>query len=181
MRMKIFLMDQERRFDMHLRELIRRPVMSYDRKLLKEKISTIDIRSNKALRDVNVDFLFDYKIFPPNIMSHKTQWSSENREMKIGDTILQQAYLPPIKSFSQKIIFGVRINSIIKEDKIKGYSYETIEGHVEKGESIFTLGQNEKGLIFRIHTHSKPGTLLSKLVGPLYFHYPTKPTAHGRD
>ena len=70
--MKIFLMDQGRKFDMHLRELMRRPVMPYDKRLLKEKTSTIDIWSDKELRDVKVDFLFDYKIFPPNIMSHKT-------------------------------------------------------------------------------------------------------------
>ena len=132
--MKIFLMDQGRKFDMHLRELMRRPVMPYER-LLKEKISTIEIQSNKELRDVNVDFLFDYKIFPPNIMSHKTQWSSENREMRIGDTILQQVYLPPIKSFSQKIIF-----TPIPSQEISCQNW----------------------------------------LGP-YFHYPTRPTAPGRD
>ena len=72
--------------------------------------------------------------------------------MKIGDTILQQAFIPPTQSFSQKIIFGVRINNIIEETNRKGFSYETIEGHVEKGESTFTIEKGDKGLIFNIKT-----------------------------
>ena len=38
--------------------------------------------------------------------------------MKIGDTIAQQANIPPFKNFSQKIIFGVRINEIINETNL---------------------------------------------------------------
>ena len=88
--------------------------------------------------------------------------------MKIGDTILQQAFIPPTKTFSQKIVFGVRINSIIDEAKRKGFSYVTIEGHVEKGESIFTIEKSQGGLIFEIKTFSEPGNLLTRIVGPIF-------------
>jgi len=83
--------------------------------------------------------------------------------MQIGDTILQQALIPPTRRFSQKIIFGVRINKNIDETDRKGFSYETIEGHVEKGESAFTVEQTAQGLIFKIQTFSEPGNLLTKL------------------
>ncbi len=88
--------------------------------------------------------------------------------MKVGDTIVQQVYIPPTKVFSQKIIFGVRINEIINEPARKGFSYETLEGHVEKGISTFTVEQQENNLIFKIQTYSTPGNILTKLIGLIF-------------
>jgi hypothetical protein len=166
--MKLYLKDQADRFHELLTDLIRKPTTSFDKNRLTEKVSTIDIVSIKPLKETNIDFLFDYQIFPSDIMTFKTQWDYENRKMKIGDTILQQATIPPSRVLSQKIIFGVRINNIIDEDERRGFSYETIEGHVEKGESTFTVEQSERGLVFRIKTFSEPGNLLTKLVGPIF-------------
>ncbi|RAW01483.1 hypothetical protein DQQ10_10795 [Pseudochryseolinea flava] len=138
--------------------------MTFDKTTLQEKVTIINIRTALRLEDSNVDFLFDYNIFPSHIMTFLTQWSSEKRSMKVGDTILQQVFFPPVKNFSQKMIFGVRINDVIDDAKRKGFSYVTLEGHVEKGESIFTLEEAEAGLIFKIRTFSKPGNLLTTLV-----------------
>ena len=88
--------------------------------------------------------------------------------MKIGDTIAQQVYIPPTKVFSQKIIFGVRINQIIDQTNRKGFSYETLEGHVEKGISTFTLEQVNNIITFNIQTFSTPGNILTKLLGPVF-------------
>jgi hypothetical protein len=166
--MKLYLTDQAKEFQRLLTDLISKPTMTFDKGKLTEKISTINISTDKNLKLTNLDFLFDYKIFPSNIMTFKTQWGQEKRKIKIGDTILQQATIPPTKFLSQKIIFGVRINKIIDEDGRKGFSYETIEGHVERGESTFTVEQNGKGLIFKIKTFSEPGNLLTRLVGPIF-------------
>ena len=142
--------------------------MKFDKLKLKEKTTTIDIQTEKSLEAVDLSFLFDYKIFPSNIMLYSTQWRKENRKMKIGDTILQQVYIPPIKFFSHKIVFGVRINNIINDPDKKGFSYETIEGHVERGESTFTVEQCNDGQIFKIKTFSTPGNLLTRLAGPIF-------------
>jgi hypothetical protein len=166
--MKIYLTDQANNFDSLLRQLMAKPIMTFDKMKLKEKATTIDIRTEKDLAEINFDFLFDYKIFPSNIMTFMTEWGKEKRKMKMGDTILQQAFIPPIKTFSQKIIFGVRINSIINEPERKGFSYVTLEGHVEKGESTFTIEKNHRGLVFKIKTFSEPGNLLTKIVGPIF-------------
>lgn len=166
--MKIYLTDQTRNFEDLISRLTFKPTMTFDKTKLKEKVSTIDIKTEKTLDEVNLDFLFDYKIFPPKIMTFMTQWGQEKRRMRIGDTILQQAFIPPTEMFSQKIVFGVRINSIIDETDRKGFSYQTIEGHVEKGESIFTIEKSASGLIFMIRTFSEPGNLLTKLVGPVF-------------
>lgn len=131
--MKIYLTDQADKFDGLLKQLTTKPTMMFDKTGLKEKTTTIDIKTGKTLEQLNLDFLFDYKIFPSKIMTFMTQWGQEKRKMKIGDTILQQVFIPPTNTFSQKIVFGVRINNIIDEIERKGFSYETIEGHVEKG------------------------------------------------
>jgi hypothetical protein len=166
--MKIYLFDQQKNFKQHLDVLKSRRVMRYEKKKLTEKITTIDIDTKKNIDELDLDFLFDYQIFPENIMTFKTQWQDENRRMKVGDTIVQQAYIPPIKNFSQKIIFGVRINEIINDAERKGFSYETLEGHVEKGVSTFTVEKLDNKIIFKIQTYSAPGNILTKLLGPVF-------------
>ena len=88
--------------------------------------------------------------------------------MQPGDTIVQQVFIPPVKTFSQKLIFGVRIKEIIDEPAKKGFSYETLEGHVEKGISTFTVEQEGGKIIFKIQTFSGAGNFLSKLMGPVF-------------
>jgi hypothetical protein len=166
--MKLFFSDQKNNLKSHLDFLKSSRVMTIDKTVLIEKTTSIVLNTSMSLHQLDLDFLFNYQIFPNYIMAFKTQWEDEKRKMKIGDTIVQQAYLPPIPSFSQKILFGVRISEIIDEPNRKGYSYETLEGHVEKGISTFTVEQNSNQLIFKIHTHSVPGNFLSKLFGPIF-------------
>lgn len=166
--MKIYLADQKNKFKQHLELLKTREIMYYEKPSLTEKITTIEINTAKKLNQLNLNFLFDYKIFPDYIMTFKCQWTDENRRMRIGDTIAQQVYIPPTKVFSQKIIFGVRVNEIIDLPDKKGFSYETLEGHVEKGISTFTVEQFDNKLIFKIHTYSKPGNILTRLVGSIF-------------
>jgi hypothetical protein len=167
--MNIYFTDQTQQLSKHLQRFCNAPVMDYDKKLLKDNETTIEINTLKKFEEIDLDFLFDYKIFPDNIMTSLTLWANEKRSMKIGDTIVQQVFIPPIRSFSQKIIFGVRINAKIDEPNRKGYSYETLAGHVEKGQSAFTIEKQDNGKIeFAIKTFSEPGTLLTKLLGPVF-------------
>lgn len=148
----------------HIKLLKSKQIMRFDRSQLREKVSTIEIKTTKNLEQLDLDFLYNYRIFPSHILVFKTQWEAENRLMQVGDTIAQQVYIPPIKRFSQKIIFGVRINEIINQKDKKGFSYETLEGHVEKGVSIFTIEEIDQKVIFKIHTFSTPGNLLTKML-----------------
>ena len=163
--MRIYLTDQTRNFERHLNDLRKKSVMEYEINRLTEKVSTITIDTDK----VDHQSIFDYNIFPDHILTRLTEWNSENRKMKIGDTIVQQVFIPPTKNISQKIVFGVRICEIIDDQKKKGFSYETINGHVEKGISTFTLEQTtDKKVIFKIRTFSAPGNFLTKLLGPIF-------------
>ncbi|GHN00903.1 hypothetical protein WSM22_23920 [Cytophagales bacterium WSM2-2] len=166
--MKVFLTDQRNNFDKLLKQFINTPVATFDLHRLKEKTSVIHINTKKKIQELNLDFLFDYKIFPTHILGALTQWEHEQRKMKMGDTIVQQIFIPPIKNFSQKLLFGVRINSIVEEELRKGFSYQTLQGHVELGESIFTIEQESDRLNFKIQTFSTPGNAITKLLGPVF-------------
>lgn len=166
--MKIYLKNQSDRFEAMLNELIGKPIMEFDKSKLTEKVSLIKIPTDKSVAQIDLDFLFDYKIFPSNILTFKAQWELEKRKIKTGDTILQQVTIPPVRILSQKIIFGVRVNRIIDETERKGFSYETIAGHVERGESTFLVERGTQGIVFKIITYSAPGNLLTRLVGPIF-------------
>jgi hypothetical protein len=166
--MKIYLADQTANFPKHLEVLKSARVMAYDRSQLKEKVSSVEIATSIPFEKLNTDFLFEYKIFPSNILVFLTQWENEKRKMQPGDTIVQQVFIPPVKKFSQKLIFGVRIKEIIDEPARKGFSYETLEGHVEKGISTFTVEQEGSKIIFKIQTFSGAGNFLAKLMGPIF-------------
>ncbi len=167
--MKIYLTNQVNYFSKLLKELCRVPVIEYDKSQLREKKTVIEINTTKKIEDIDLGFLFGYRIFPENIMSYLTQWEHEGRRMKVGDTIVQQVYIPPVKKYSQKILFGVRIKEVINEPIKKGFSYETLEGHVEKGISIFTIEkQHNDNIVFVIETFSEPATTLTKILGPIF-------------
>lgn len=167
--MNIYLTDQTSKFPQHLDKLLRFSVMTYDKEKLVEKVTTADIDTAKSFADLDLNFLFDYKIFPNKILTFMTQWNFEQRTMKVGDTIVQQVYIPPFGQLSQKIIFGVRINEVINAPTRKGFSYETLSGHVEKGVSTFTVEQTaDKKIIFKVQTFSKPGNILTQLIGPIF-------------
>lgn len=165
--MKLYLSDQTKIFPQHLEFLKKQKVKPYDKEKLTEKTTIISIDTTRKLNELPAEILFEYKIFPDNIMSYLTQWSFEKRQIQIGDTIVQQAFIPPFRHLSQKIIFGVRIDNIINEPERIGFSYETLEGHVEKGISIFTIETENEKTVFKIHTFSQPGTLLTKFIGPI--------------
>jgi len=124
--MKIFLKNQTDKFSEHFEALKSVHVMKYKKSELKEKVSFIPVNVRSDIHNLQLDFFFNYKIFPENILNFQTQWQVEGRSMRIGDTILQQVFLPPTQMLSQKIIFGVRICDMIDaKDKI-GFSYETL-------------------------------------------------------
>ncbi len=166
LQMKIFLTDQKKNFPVLLKELIALPLSETKSVKLIAQTSSIEIPA--ATGEAVNDILFDYRIFPPTIMTHLSQWSLEGRKMEIGDTILQQVYVPPFPGVSQKIIFGVRIDKITNEPNKIGFSYSTLEGHVEKGTSGFYFESVGERKFFRIETFSAPGNLLSKLTGPFF-------------
>jgi hypothetical protein len=160
--MKIFLTNQNKLFPAHLKKLSTCQVIPYNKETLRYKTDSKRIESVLSLNTINLKDFFNYKIFPINILQAYTQWEHEGRDLQINDTIVQQIQIPPFMGFSSKIITGVRIKEIINTKNKKGFSYETLQGHVEKGVSTFIIEQNNNSLAFTIETYSSAnGAMLS--------------------
>ena len=180
--MHLYISDQSETLETHLHHFQFAPVIKYDISRLKEKKNHVSVPCNKELKHLSFRFLFDYKIFPENILSAYTQWRHEGRTMQNGDTIVQQIYFPPTKTISQKIIAAVRIKEVLIEENVMGFSYETVQGHIEKGISSFLIEKTSGRLNFTIHTHSSSNNLILDLLSPVfsspYQDYCTKKALH---
>ncbi len=132
-------------------------VVPYDKKHLTHKDSSIELDWNFS--SINFNNLFNYRIFPVQILSTFPQWVQENRKIQVGDTIVQQISIPPLKKLAQRILVGVRVKEIIDNKTAKGFSYETLQGHVEKGCALFLIEQVNDKVFFRIETYSAPERL----------------------
>lgn len=87
--------------------------------------------------------------------------------MQAGDTIVQQACLPPWP-LSLKCVFGVRVVETFRSPTRVGFRYGTLVGHAETGESAFFFEQSGSQLEAVIHTYSLPGLWVSRLAGPFF-------------
>ena len=96
------------------------------------------------------------------------QWELEGRQMQAGDVIVQQVYLPPIRALSCNLVVGVRIIEVFDSDQRMGFRYGTLRGHVETGVAEFDVKLIDGQFVFTIHTFSRPGHWLSRLVGPFF-------------
>jgi hypothetical protein len=175
--MKIYLFDQKSKFQTHLKRLKKYAPIPYEKENLKHKTSTKSLQQGTDFSTLYLSDFFNYKIFPPNILQAYPQWVDENRSMQVNDTIVQQIQIPPFRVISQKLIVGVRIKEIIDDKDCKGFSYETLQGHVEKGISTFIVEQKNQSVNFTIKTYSSAnGSFLSafQFLSSLYQDYCTQ-------
>src|ERR1043166_7026658 len=127
-----------------------------DARSLPERTTSIELGVAGPISKWRTDFLFDYDVFPPSIMRFEAEWKTAGRRMQVGDVIIQRAIVPPI-GFGICMEFAVRICSIMEEDARRGFGYETLSGHAERGVSEFYFENRDGMLAFTIHTLSEPG------------------------
>ncbi len=163
--MKLFFTDQQKEFPRYLEEFKRISVIPYQAQYLNHKLGKQVIECNFS--ELSLSGFFNYEIFPVRILSAYTQWDDERRSIQTGDTIVQQINIPPFKSLSQRVIVRVRIKEIFNTEICKGFSYETLNGHVEKGISSFRIEPDNNRSVFTIETYSSPDLFTAKLFQPL--------------
>jgi hypothetical protein len=162
---KIYLSNQNKFLKKHLNALKKESIAEYKQSNLRNKISKCIVKSD--FHTLSFDKFFDYLIFPSNILNALPQWIEEGREIKPGDTIVQQINIPPFSQTSVRLIVGVRVLEVINSSSIKSFSYETLNGHVEKGIAIFKVELVDDLTIFSIESYSAPNAILLKLLYPL--------------
>lgn len=164
--MNIYLANQRPHFAAHLHRLQQVAVQPYSRPALRHKLDSIAI-PGASIAQLDAAAILDYRIFPETILTAYRQWEHQGRQLLPGDTIVQQIYIPPLGAFSQKIIAGVRVLERYDTASCRGFAYETLEGHVERGVSAFRLQQTAIGVAFSIETWSAPSGLLPRLMAPV--------------
>lgn len=168
--MKIFLRNQQPNLSSFLRQMRFWPV-SY-RNLAKLPTRTFVAwipfpEPVRSLHGLDLDFLFRYEVFPPNMLASFGEWRLQDRSMETGDIIVQQAQIPPFP-VSLKLIFGVRVFSVYRTDTEAGFAYETLVGHPETGTNRFCFFVEEDALFCAVHTVAAPGLFLSRLLAPFF-------------
>lgn len=130
------------------------------------KRETLVCRLPCDLNACDLDFFFDYDIFPRSVLEFVSQWRLERRAIRVGDVVAQQARFPP-GAFSLKLTFGVRILSCYRSEEAAGFSYGTLLGHPESGTNEFAFKTGPRGLTASIETRAVPGPGLGRALGPL--------------
>lgn len=117
------------------------------------------------LRECDLDFLFRYDIFPPEILTFFGEWQLDGRAMEVGDVIAQQAQIPP--GVGIRLLFGVRVLSVYRSATRAGFSYGTLSGHPETGTNEFSLSVEGGALFASVHTAAAPGLFVTRLLAPV--------------
>lgn len=166
--MKYFLCDQKTKLSDYLFEFQSKS-LSFEKidGLPQKKIKTLVLSPVRNLHQYDFSFLFRYQIFPSQILNFFGEWQLYNRNMQVGDIIIQQVKIPPL-SFSVKLIFGVKILSVYQCKNKVGFSYGTLQGHPETGTNEFSFFIQEDALFAEVHTIAKPGLFLSRNLAPIF-------------
>lgn len=169
--MKYCLFDHKTKLADYLSEFRSLP-LSFEKieELPQKKFTTFVYSPISNLQEYDFSFLFRYEIFPLEILNFFGEWQLHNREMQVGDIIIQQAKIPPV-SLSIKLIFGVKILSVYHDKNKVGFSYGTLEGHPETGINEFSFFIKDDSLFAEVNTIAKPGLFLSQSLAFIF----TKP------
>lgn len=117
------------------------------------------------LRTCDLDFLFRYDVFPADILQFLAEWELDGRAMRVGDTIVQQAQVPPSRGIH--LIFASRVTTVFREERA-GFSYGTLRGHPETGINEFSFTSTAKEITATVRTVAGLGLILSRLLAPVF-------------
>lgn len=144
-----------------------RPLVSDVEELLFERRAPCALTS---LENARTDFLFRYEIFPENVLRAWGEWRAEGRPMRPGDTIVQEAAMPPFP-WGARLLFGARVTEVIRSPIAALFSYSTLTSHAETGVNTFGLRLENKEIVAWISSRAEPGNPLMHLAGPVVMRY----------
>ena len=168
--MQFAITDQLARLHQRIPAYAQRSFSFTDAEVLPERITARQVLLTRPVHDLtacDLDFLFRYEIFPPQILVFAAEWESAGRSMLVGDVIVQQANVLPLPG-SIKAIFGVRVINITRSATYVGFEYGTLQGHAERGVAEFAFVLRRDELFAVVRSHSEPGTWLSRMAAPFW-------------
>jgi uncharacterized protein (UPF0548 family) len=106
-----------------------------------------------ALFERAVAALFRNRFFPPHVLTFYADFTEQDREMRIGDRIIQRI---PILPNVLELITMNRVTDMFFEPDRRGFTYFTTVYHVEIGEWTAGVVRKKTGQIaLMVHTISK--------------------------
>ena len=132
-----------------------------------ERTLSVRIGSAVDLRACDLDFLFQYQIFPETILKFFGEWQLDGRQMRVGDVIVQESQLAA--AFGLRLIFGVRILAVQRTSTRSGFTYGTLEGHPETGTNEFFFFTAGDSLFAEIRTAAEPASWIGRILAPVVF------------
>ncbi len=144
-----------------------RPLISSIEEIIFERRAPCTLR---ALEPARTEFLFRYEIFPENILRAWGEWQGESRSMRPGDTIVQEAAMPPFP-WGARLLFGARVTEVIRSPIAALFSYATLSSHAETGVNTFGLRLDKGEIVAWISSRAEPGNPLMRLAGPFVMRY----------
>ncbi|RYZ01165.1 MAG: DUF1990 family protein [Myxococcales bacterium] len=107
--------------------------------------------------------LLRYDVFPPHRMRHHV--CTPDATLRPDALVVQRVIAGPLA-----VEAAVRVTDVFDErasDGHAGFSYVTLQGHVERGVATFSVGLDAAGApTFRIESWSRPGTALLSAARP---------------
>jgi uncharacterized protein (UPF0548 family) len=98
------------------------------------------------------DLILRYEFYPPSLMIHISDFSRENRRMRVGDRVVQR-----IRS-SVRVIEALTINEVVEvidRPSRAGFTYVTTAAHSEMGEFSVLVERRSDQLKVTLHTISR--------------------------
>lgn len=107
--------------------------------------------------------LLRYDVFPAHRMRHHV--CTDDRQLRSGALVVQRLIAGPMA-----VEVAVRVDDVFDERTRgghAGFTYTTLQGHVERGTATFSVGLDEAGApLLRIESWSRPGNALMFLGRP---------------
>jgi len=116
------------------------------------------------------DFVFRYEIFPDYILRYWGEWQGAGRSMRVGDTIVQEAAVPPVP-WGVRLLFGARVTEVSRSPLSVSFTYATLTSHAETGVNSFGLELSGGEAVAWITSRAEPGHPLMLLAGPVVMRY----------
>ncbi|MCP5096484.1 MAG: DUF1990 family protein [Chloroflexi bacterium] len=106
----------------------------------------LGVDESGALFNTAVSLLKKYRFYPKDVMSFVGDFELEERQMKIGDRIVQRIHL--LHLFGRPVLDAVtmiEIIDVIDEPRRYGFTYATVDTHVKQGEWTAVVEWQENG------------------------------------
>ena len=123
-----------------------------------------------SLEPARTAFLFRYEVFPERVLRYWGEWQAEGRSMRAGDTIVQEAAMPPL-AWGARLLFGARVTDVTNNSSEASFSYATLESHAETGVNTFGLRLENGQVVARVTSRAEPGNALMRMAGPVVMRY----------